>query len=315
MAEVSTLNDLTPPTDMLKTPDQISNPTIQFTPLDMIRYVPTGIQVTINTPFTKNSRDPIFAVNLNGYIPGWALEDPYWGNLNRNLMPVQIFPTASAFALIKCEQICRPIDHFYSSYRFFQGNVKVGFRVSSNTNQSGNFYITQASGLQRNFYSDTELYTGLRFLSGSFQPSDYAQENFAIWDVSLNRQVSITADSKNPTKVTDLMKLQQELNGPIMAKKTIDMFTSEFVKYNVLSSQFVEDWLVIGALSDFPNQNSSKITIDILFDYSDVQFRVPVLPLVPTPPSNLQKQILNYSATFNNKVSVKQLDASFSPNT
>lgn len=260
---------------------------------DFRKFVPTGITLTINTPFTKTSRDALFGINIDGFIPQYNMKS-YIDTL-KNHFPVQVFPHAQLICSVTQEMCGIPAMVNYLSHRFISGNVGVGLRITSNTSQPGNMLVSQATGCAREFYSKNKAYTGLRFMNVSPSSLDFAQNSFAVVDFSLIRNLSITTMRHDPLKKQDLaMKILRtaELETPSGQNQIRD--------YNNLASQFLEDWLLFTPLTSFPNSVGSQIHISVFFDFSTVQFETPLLPFVPFNTLDAAKQILLYSASFNN---------------
>lgn len=270
---------------------------------DFKRFVPTGISVRINTPLVKTGSSPLFAVNVDGMIPNYNVNNSasrfrkYW----LNFFPVQAFSNSLTSTQIYYEQNMLPELAMYLSHRAFGGNVGVGIRVTSNTTQTGNFLISQISGAIRHYYDETTPYTGLRFLNTSALPINYAVDSFILADTSLNRNVSITPIRRDIVRITDLQKKIQEL------VLTPANQITEPDRYNVIASQFAEDWLVFTPLTDLPDATANQLTFTFFFDYSRVQFYIPWMPIIPTPPYNYSRQIANISDTFSNPAFNTQL--------
>lgn len=286
--------DQTKPTEFLKRVDTESIPEINIlNESDWRRFVYTGISVRIDTPLVKNTRNALFAINIDGFIPPYVLSETFFSQCYKNLFPVQPFRSTVGFVKILQEQIGLPQMTNYTSHRFVSGNVGVGLRISSNTAQTGNFLISQASGNQRNYYSSNETYNGLRSSNTSEAMSDFAVGNFVVGDISLNRNISITPIRRDPLIRTDLA---QKLNT-VSTLGVINSLVAQQTR-NTMSSQFLEDWLYVGILSDLPNSANSQITISIFFDYSQVIFETPLIPIISLPPLNFGKQILDVSTSL-----------------
>lgn len=280
-------------TMMLKGLDISSNPDIQvINEIDFKKYVYTGYKVVIKTPLVKDSERALFSINLDGFIPNWSLSSSTWGMTQKNLAAVQPLNIIGDTVKVYQEQLMLPVQHLYYSNRFTSGNVNVGLRVTSNTSQSGNFFIAQGTSMVRRYSTIAENYTGIRFANASGRITDYSVNNFALVDASLNRQFSVKTTRRNPTKVQDMMKKLVETSG--LNYGTIP----EILRANVIASQFAEDHLLIGLLGDLPNQNANEITISVFFDYSDVNFHVPVLPIIPAFPTDPTKTQLDYNASM-----------------
>lgn len=300
MAEIQTGPPILNPTLSLKGIDTLSIPDIQqIGDADFRKYVPTGIKVVIDTPLVKNSRDALFAINLDGFIPTYVLNNnlSIISNTYKNMFPVQANSHTLGFVHISQEQTMIPAQCLYYSHRFMSGSVGVGLRVTSNTAQSGNLIISQATAVMRQPYAASEAYDGLRFNNCGDNVTDFSMNNFVVADVSLNRQVSITTTRRDPLKITDLSKKISEFSAWFRTPTTLN----NIYNGNVVLSQFTEDWLMVGLLGNLPNQNADQVTIDIFFDYSRVNFYVPIFPIIPCGPSDFAKQILQYSETFNGR--------------
>jgi len=170
------------------------------------------------------------------------------------------------------------------------GQVGVCFRIASNTAQSGNLLVTQGSGLMRKFYGRTEKYEGLRFNNSSVSAIDYAPNGFCLIDLSLNRNVSITPIRRENTYKTDFAQKLAYLEQLITSDTRDIPFTS----------QFLEDWLFISMQGDLPHPDSSQITFNMYYDWSRVEFAMPMLPMIASFPTYKQ-QILLFNKTFQNK--------------
>jgi len=279
------------PTLALKQNDPSSIPDVSvITEADLHKYVYTGYKVVINTPVTKNSLGPLFTINLDGFIPSYSIFTD-WGSAIKNLTPVQPTTDSKSFVKVFQEQIMLPIQHLYYSNRFTMGKVNVGLRISSNTSQSGNFFIAQGTSMVRKYYDNTTKWDGVDFINTSAEVTDFSTNNFALLDASLNRQFSIKPTRRNPTKAQDMLK-------KIVEVKNCSYGTlAQNLTSNVIASQFAEDHLLVGILGNLPDQNANQITISIFFDYSDVSFAVPVMPIIPAPPSVQGKRQLDFNAT------------------
>lgn len=288
-------NIISNPTLQLKGVDTSSIPDIsEISEADFKRYVYTGINIVIDTPIVKNSRNAIFGINTDGFIPQYNMGDNGGPNVMRNLFPVQPTPQAVSFVKIYQEQMMIPIQALYASNKAISGSVGVGLRFSSNTGQSGNFMVSQASGVNRTYYSTIENYPGLKADNTPLNTSDYSHGNFALLDLSLNRQVSLRTTRRDATKKTDL----QKKISYIYFNRTVRNTLPQFFKYNCFSTQFQEDWLLFTPLWNVPDQNANQLVITVFFDYSTVNFEVPMFPVIPMGSNQYSNPFLNWSATF-----------------
>lgn len=297
--------NLSTPTMMLKQPDLTSVPEIdEISEMDFRRFIYTGISATVDLPLVKNSRNALFGVNIDGFIPPWNSQDVTWGLMLKNYYPVQPFSNSIEFCKIRQEMGMIPEQALYLSHRVIAGNVGIGVRLSSNTSQSGNVVIAQASGVLKYPYTNNTQYTGMQFLNTSSSPIDYSYSSFMLGDVSLNRNISITPIRRDPTIQTDLAKKLSDVRLPTLANPT---------NFNVFGSQFQEDWLLFGILSSMANNNSNQLTFSFFFDYSQVQFYYPLLPTVSTSPTNFEQQILEVTFTLTSNLTPTHANAKFLP--
>lgn len=284
------------PTLSLKTPEIVDIPDIQvISDVDFLRFIDSGFYVVINTPLVKNSRRALFGINLDGYIPPYNTADTSTSRIYKNFSPVQPTPDGLAAINIFQEMIQLPQMMLMCSHRKLRGSVNVGLRITSNTAQSGNLSVSQASGLMRYYYTNTQQYAGVRFLNSSYNGTDYASNNFTLIDVSLNRNVSISTTKREPVQYLDMAQKLYFFGANQQPVSTLNTAKD----YNVKSSQFLEDWLLFSLLTGLPNDASNQITVRIFFDYSTVEFETPMFPIIPTVPTNPTKQILAWSTTFN----------------
>lgn len=283
----------TSPTSFIKKIDTVPTPDIQQVDDSAFkRFVYTGYTVTIDLPLVKNSKNPIFGINIDGFNPGYNLggADVTWASIQQNLCPVQVLAGVTGVAVSK-EEISNPIDTMYLSHRFMSGNVGIGLRIASNTAQAGNFLVAQGHGMTRGYYRRSEQYAGLRITNSTAYTTDYAMGNFAAMDISLDRTLSITTSRKDPNKVTDL------------AKKIfyVSNVTGNNAVEQVMATQFMEDWILFAPLTTLPNPTPNQLYISVFFDYSNIQFFVPMIPKVSLAPGSVGRQILRWTANFMNR--------------
>lgn len=285
----------TSPTNFLKAIDTVPTPEISyFDDTSFKRFTPTGIKIKINLPLVRNSKDPLFGINIDGFIPQYNFKNS-WNLIHSNLFPVQYIDGATTVEISQ-DQFCLPIQSYYASHRMIEGNVGVGLRITSNTTQPGNMIITQASGLLRDYYCSNETYSGLRFSNSTLYPLDYAVGNFMLADLSLNRNISIRSVRKDPNKTLDLAKKIDEISKLVINDTTTNALTE------ILATQFQEDWLLFAPLSDLPDNTANQLTIEVFFDYSQIQFFVPLFPIIALGANTVQRQILRWTTSFKNKL-------------
>lgn len=287
------------PTDVIKQLDmQPAQSMVIIGDSDFKKFVPSGWKVKVDIPLERTSNRAIFAINIDGFQPYWNLSDGFYPNALKNLAPVQAFGHSLDYIHVYHEQVTLPIMTMYHSHRAFAGNVKVGLRVQSNTSQSGSFMVTQANTVMRNYYRNNEVFKGLRFLNSSNQGTDYAMNSFFLGDLSINRNWSISPMAQSTLSRTDLAhKLSR-----IEQIAHLTAAPQDIGGLNPFLSQFTEDWLLFTPLADLPNANGNQITFEIFFDYSDIQFYTPMLPLLASTNVNFNDQILNVSATIHNRL-------------
>lgn len=294
------------PTNVLKNIDtQTAQSLTIISENDFRKFVPSGWKVVVSLPLQRITNRAIFAIDISGYMPYWNLGDSFYMTALKNLAPVQAFSHSMSYVKIYHEQLTLPIMTMYHSHRAIAGNVKVGLRVQSNTSQSGSFLVSQLNTGIRNYYKRNEEYTGLRFLNSSSQATDYAMNSFFLGDLSINRNWSITPMAQNTLPRVDLAYKLAKLQE-FSQEQTIPQ---DLKTWNPYLTQFAEDWLLFMPLSDLPNANGNQITFEVFYDYTDVEFYTPMLPLIANTNTNSNQQILNVSATINNKKPVSKSDA------
>ncbi|UHK03082.1 MAG: hypothetical protein GABPV2_gp4 [Guiyang argiope bruennichi polycipivirus 2] len=255
-------------------------------------FVPTGITVIVPTNLAKVNSEALFACNVDGFIP--FLNTTFSRSLLwKNLFPVQVTEAGNAVTGLRViYEYCQiPIQLKYLSYRYTSGNVKVAIRISSQTGQTGNFYITQLRSGSRQFYGTGNVYGGLKFCNASVNSLDYAPSSFAIGDLSLNRNISITPVRTNPVVYQD------------HARKLFDLYrfgngSSDYAAYSPFVNQQSEDWLLFEPVMNLAGPVASEVFLTFFFDFSEVSFFVPMYPIIPIYPDLYELQILLFTETF-----------------
>jgi hypothetical protein len=267
---------------------------------DLRCFTPTGITAKIPTPFAKISTSALFGVEVSGFVPPFSMSSE-WDTpapIFVNLFPVQATAEGKRLGVKIVQEMSQlmPIIN-YISHRFISGNVGIAIRVSSNTALTGNFYVSQGSGMIRDYYTASDAYEGLRFLNASDSGIDYAQGSCTILDVSLNRNLSITPISRNVTQKTDLAR-----KFIVACDETVKEELPSITEYNIIISQFPEDWLLFTPVSDFAGIAANQLSFTFFFDFSRVNFYTPMLAMMPQAPystSEKRKEVFDFSATFN----------------
>jgi hypothetical protein len=257
-------------------------------------FVYSGYSVELALPIAKNSNEAIFAINLDGFIPGIDFSGKKFFQMNRNMCPVQVLPHATSFTKVSYTPIPFEILSKFMTYRNVQGNVNVILRSSTNVGQTGNIIISQASGCQRLLYTEKDNYSGVRFMNIDSAATNFMQSGTTLWDLSLSRNCSITTKFRNNLPATDLMqKINMFGNFPAGFPGQVNDFISASV-----TSQFPENWLLFTPQNSLPETTGKTITIGIYFDYSQLIFSNPGLPILASPPRDKRAQIMDWTATF-----------------
>lgn len=307
-------NDISPanPTT-LKPIDTDKGPLLeQVSDADFTRFVPTGITVKLTLPIAKNSCDFLFGINVDGLLlPWWNVVDPQYSLLAANMFPVQASRGSVEHTFIEWEMIPHPIYSMMMSHRYCTGNVRVGLRVTSNVGQTGNMMITELNNATRRLFDvgDKDEYLGLRFNNFSSRTGDSSSQSFMTYDVSLNRNIAVTPNQTQSVRIIDVHK-------KMLAFTTLPARTAENQpRYNLMETQFSEDWLLFYPLSNLPNTQGNEMFISIFFDYSSVKFYGKGMPILATVPMSTQMQIMLFSVSLNGKTpkSVKKSDYKFLP--
>lgn len=281
------------PTMTLKSDDVSSCPEINvLTAQDFKRFVPTGISVQIPLPIAKTGGNALFGVNIDGFIPPFNLAPNAFLQLWKNLYPVRLVNPNSGIIVTQVSTTIPEITNYLSN-RVIAGNVGLGVRITSNTSQSGNLLVAQASGVIRQWYSKQQPDRGLYFLNGSVSAQDYSYDAFDLVDLSLNRNFSVTPIRRDPLIKTDLAQKLLTTN-----LYELDPVTPQsFANIDVRQSQFLEDWLLFDILTSLPDSTTNELHMSFFFDYSTVQFYTPLLPMIPTAPISNAQRIVNVTAT------------------
>jgi len=274
--------------------DTTPNYLLDLTDQDLNKFTYTGISVKVKIPFVKNNDQALFALNTDGFIPG-ITHYRQFTTIMPNLFPLQVFEHAKDIVEVFYEPIALPILHKYYSYRFCKGKPRIGLRMSSNVSQTGNFQVTQASGIQRKYIDKTEQYNGLRFKGTLPTSSTFAPAGITIWDISINRHLGITPVSRENFPALDLMEKMYRVS-------TLPPLTGVTqTQRNLMESQFLEEWLLFTPQNSFPNTNGGDIDISVYMDWSEVEFTSPGIPIQPIASKFPTCRILNVTKSFMNK--------------
>lgn len=273
-------------------------PRVEFlTEKDLVNFTYTGINIKLKVPLVKDSDKALFAINTDGLIVGPTFRQDTFKGLMINMFPVQIFENAQDYVEVTYEPIALPILHMFYSYRFVKGKARIGLRLSSNVSQTGNLIVSQASGLQRRFYSKNESYKGLHFLNAENTSSTFAPAGLITLDVSINRDVGITPINRENMPAVDIM---QKLS---MVNKLFEMTTRDEVENanHLITSQFLEEWLLFTPQNNLPNTNGGELEFGLYMDWSEISFDCPGMPIQPISMRWPKTQILGVTQSFNNR--------------
>lgn len=257
----------------------------------------TGYKIVIDVPEAKNDRQPLAAISMSGFIPFSNATDTNdaWNLMQVNESLVQNFHNSLSTVKILQEQ-CEPTAKFlYSSHRYSVGSPNYLFRMSTNTSISGNLFFTQASGVIKRPLIKSDKYKGLLVSNMPMNNTDWDKDSLVLADVSLIRTVKIVPLQRIHQRAYDWQLIQNE---------TIFPDTSQTLNFRkTKASYMMRDFLVLGTLSGFHSAaEAGQITIDVFADWSKVMFIEPLLPLIPTPPNDKGKQILEFTETFRDQV-------------
>lgn len=259
-------------------------------------FIPTGITVTLNLPIVYQASKPFLNINLNGLqIIGntQAAVSSYENNI-RNFIPVTFEPTwfATGAGTITLAETGHPVYSMMRSHRIMDGNVQVAIRMSSNTSQSGNLFLTRRTGLMRNWKIPGDVYNGNQWVNADSNIEDFGTETFALSDLSLNRTISIKTSNTRPEKM-DIHKL---INDIALATGSSTGPTS--VKSSAFREQYTEDIISLGILTNLPTSDVNQLTMYFFMDYSQVTFEFPLLMQVYTPPSFVTTPYIDLTAYY-----------------
>jgi len=122
-------------------------------------------------------------------------------------------------------------------------------------------------------------------------------DGFALMDISLNRSLGIKPmnrfclpgeDHWNKwLRVINLTNRQTE---------------GSLDRFNEVSSQFLENWIVFTPLSSLPAEAGNEITVSLFYDWKEKMFMTPGLPVVPaTFDGTYANRIVDFTATFKDR--------------
>lgn len=252
-------------------------------------YLPSGYTLTIDLPLVKVSDRALVAINANGFIPSYHTWMQNMTLTSAALLPMQRLATqmqpiqivdqgfgTSLFNVIRISQHIKtiPVLTKYLSFRKISGSIGIGIRISTNTGQTGNLIFVQAAGVMRNWNNilstttdspNTWTYPGLSAINSNLNISNYDPKSFMVLDLSLQRHLSIRTPITRNHKFWDLPNLLWNL------LQGVGITDPNF------QHQYAEDWILMGILNDLPAATTNQIQMELFFDYSQIEFEMPML--------------------------------------
>lgn len=273
-------------------------PTLEtITPNDFSNFHNSGVSIKIKTPLAKTTSHAMFGICTNGFVPNPIIAPAMIGKMLANFLPVQPFSNALTTTTVFWEPITHMALFQYFSFRFNRGEANINIRVSSNTAQSGNFQISQFSNCQRYYYSDDEIYSGLRFINVGEETKLTLPDGFALLDLSLNRSLGIKPMNRACFAGEDHWNKWWKVVN--LKPRTTEEGLNAF---NEITSQFLENWIVFSPLSSFPGETGNEITVSVFYDWKEKLFMTPGAPIVPVDfDSTLSGYICNFTDTFKDR--------------
>lgn len=254
-------------------------------------YVPSGYTITMDLPLLKVSDRALIAINPNGFIPSyidWILSMSLSGSallptqmMTTQMQPVQVVDQgigSSLWTVIRISQHVKtiPVLTKYLSFRKISGSIGIGIRISTNTGQTGNLIFTQAAGVIRDWGNifalptdspATWTYQGLSAKNTNLNISNYDPKTFMLLDLSLQRHLSIRTPITRNHAFWDLPNLLWRLHQGLGNAQTLEAF----------QHQYAEDWILMGIVNDLPASTTNQIQMELYFDYSQMEFEMPML--------------------------------------
>nr|QXV86410.1 putative capsid protein [Polycipiviridae sp.] len=254
-------------------------------------YVPSGYTITMDLPLLKASDRAMLAINPNGFIPSYIdwmnsmlLSNPTLlrtQKLAMQMQPVQVVDQgiqSSLWTVVRITQHVKtlPVLTKYFSFRKISGSIGIGIRISTNTGQTGNLIFTQAAGVIRDWGNifalptdspATWTYQGLSAKNTNLNISNYDPKSFMLLDLSLQRHLSIRTPITRNHKFWDLPNLLWRLHQGLEPAEVLESF----------QHQYAEDWILMGIVNDLPASTTNQIQMELYFDYSQVEFEMPML--------------------------------------
>jgi len=291
-------------------PVLISDQLGQFS-TELKSYENTGYKIILDLPILQTSRDPLFVIDTLGYNPGSCDDNPpdfAWSTLMANESLVQPYFTGTNVVKILKHSKQNLSQLMYDTHRYVLGTPRYALKISSSTNVTGNLFITEVSGVYKQYYDQGQRYLGLVSQNMALNNYDHDKNSFITVDLSLNRVIKINPMDRKMTRSFDMALLKQTL----MAQEDLTQNGHAFAQY------FPRDLIVVGPLTNLavPGEGTGQVTLELFADYTTVQFHEPLLPLFSPTYTNSKHEVLKFSDTFVNKsVNIRIKDAEWLPGT
>jgi len=279
---------------------QIADTEFQFSN-ELKNFESTGYTVIVNVPIAKDSTNPLFLIDALGFIPTFYRgkvdhdEDPdnAWGRIVANESMVQPFEGSSDFVKILRTSKYPLSQLMYDLDRYVTGCPRLAIKISSSTNIAGNLFVTEASGVYKNFIMGDRRYLG--FTSANYPLNNYLSDknSFITVDASLNRTLKINPMGRKLTRCTDMSLLKW-----MIANDDTDTYKTAFSQY------FPRDVIIVGLATGIttPSETAAQLELEIFADWSTVFSGESAVPIFAPTLVDPQKQILKITDSFYNKV-------------
>lgn len=271
---------------------------------------PSGWKVIVPTPLIIDSSDCLFAVRLNPFVLTSYLLDDFNKNAssffkNMYASPIQLMHGVKN-PDIKILYQLTPTPHLQRMlcHQRMRGTVNLALRVTANTTMSGSIVVTQLSDCERELNrakcisgstAEGFTYNGLEITNQSPFAQSNTISNYALNDLSLVRHFEISTSFSENEKWYDHHWLMQVLDSETDVAKLPPMFR--------------ESILLVSPQTDLLSPEAGQITFDLLWDFSHVEYDMPIMPLFPQIPTNsygiykvAPGDITKYYSIWKNKV-------------
>lgn len=252
--------------------------------------IPSGWKAIVPVPLIKTTGKPILVLRVDPFQAMMlSLSDPEAATRNdlskiffsAIQQPSFIPPVLNKDIRIMYEYI--PCEHYHKQlmHRIMSGTVNMVLRISANTNMTGSLAITEHQDVQRDYRSVTNFvpdlenklrYNGFSSLNQPLMASTTFATNSAINDLSLTRHFEFSTQASCAQKFRDTYMSWDIISvaGTLSAVRN-----SEIMKENVVT---------ITPLTDITAPETGQITITLLWDFTNVMYSSPILPIWPYLP-------------------------------